>query len=167
MLTRLALIVSGSLTLQVVLVALLAAWRRSGNIYVKIIAVSLATAPIAAVAGTMWFGPALGRDGTLFLVLIHLALGGFFFHFTTLPDRSVTLRILVELLLAPGQTLSADALGRRYGVSAMITSRLTQLSAANFIEIMPDQRIRLCTRGRWFGRFVTAGRQLFAIDSAN
>ncbi len=54
----------------------------------------------------MLFGQALALDGRAFLVLIHLALGGFLFHFMTLPDRSVTLRILVELLLAPGQALS-------------------------------------------------------------
>ena len=34
----------------------------------------------------------------------------------TLPDRSVTLRILVEILLAPGEALSTAALGERYGV---------------------------------------------------
>jgi hypothetical protein len=167
MLTSLAVAVAASLTLQVVLVALMAARRPAGNVYVTIIIVSLVTAPVAAMADTVWLGEALGADGRLFLVLIHLALGGFFFHFMTLPDRSVTLRILVELLIAPGDALSAEALGRRYGVKAMITSRLEQLSAGNFIEIDADRRIVLNKRGRWFGRFVTAGRQLFGIASAN
>ena len=86
--------------------------------------VCLITAPLALIADRLLLGQALDRDARLFLVLIHLALGGFFFHFMTLPDRSVTLRILVELLVAPGQALTADALGRRYGVRTMIISRL-------------------------------------------
>jgi Mn-dependent DtxR family transcriptional regulator len=99
--------------------------------------------------------------------LIHLSLGGFLFHFMTLPDRSVTLRILVEVLLAPGQALSTTDLSRRYGVKTMIASRLEQLSAARFIEISSDRRIALTRKGLSFGRFVTAGRRLFGIASAN
>src|SRR4029450_12116940 len=106
-------------------------------------------------------------DVRVYFVLIHLALGGFLFHFMTLPDRSVTLRILVEVLLAPGQALSTRALSSRYGVKTMITSRLEQLSAARFIEISSDRRIRLTGKGLSFGRFVTAGRKLFGIASAN
>ena len=75
--------------------------------------------------------------------------------------------ILAELLIAPGQTLSVEALRRRYSVRRMITSRLEQLTAAGFIEIGADQKIRLTQRGRWFGRFVTGGRALFGIASAN
>ena len=167
MLTSLAVAMLASLALQVVLVAVIAAWRPASNIYVTIVIVSLVTAPLAFVADLMLLGQALDRDGRVFLVLIHLALGGFFFHFMTLPDRSVTLRILVELLVAPGQALTADALGRRYGVRTMITSRLEQLSAGRFIAIDGDGRIVLARKGVWFGRFVTAGRKLFGITSAN
>jgi len=100
-------------------------------------------------------------------VLMHFALGGFLFHFMTLPDRSVTLRILVEVLLAPGQALSLAALTERYGVKTMIGSRLDQLSAGGFIEILDDRRIRLTRKGLRFGRFVSRGRTLFDIESAN
>ena len=167
MLTSLAVAMLASLTLQVVLVAAIAAWRPAGNIYVAIVIVSLVTAPLAFMADRMLLGQVLDRDGKLFLVLIHLTLGGFFFHFMTLPDRSVTLRILVELLVAPGQALTADALGRRYSVRTMIVSRLDQLAAGRFIAIDGDGRIVLARKGVWFGRFVTAGRQLFRIASAN
>src|SRR4029077_488239 len=94
--------------LQAVLVAIVAGVRSRGNIYVTIIAVALATAPVAAFADRLLFGRPLDPDGRIFLALTDLALGGFLFHFMTLPDRSVTLRILVELLLAPGRTLSLD-----------------------------------------------------------
>jgi len=167
MLTSLAVAVLVLLALQVVLVALVSAIRPRANIYATIVLVSVLTAPVALLYGTHHLGQRLGPDGRLYFVLIHLALGGFLFHFMTLPDRSVTLRILVEVLLAPGHALSTRELGTRYGVKTMITSRLEQLSAARFIEISGDRRIALTGKGRAFGRFVTAGRKLFGIASAN
>ena len=167
MLTSLAVATLVLLALQGLLVAVASAVRPKANIYVAIVIVSLLTAPLALLYGISQFGQRLGPDGRLYLVLIHLALGGFLFHFMTLPDRSVTLRILVEVLLAPGRALSTSDLSNRYGVKTMITSRLEQLSAAKFIEIAGDRRIRLTGKGRSFGKFVTAGRKLFGIASAN
>jgi hypothetical protein len=167
MLTRLALATVALLGLQAALVALLSAARPGRNVYRTIVVVCLLTAPLAAFGDRALAGQMLGVEGRLYLALTHLALGGLFFHFMTLPDRSVTLRILVELLLAPGQTLSTSALGRRFGVEVMITSRLEQLRAGRFIDIPDGRRIVLTPRGRAFGRFVTAGRQLFRITSAN
>ena len=85
----------------------MSAVRPTGNIYVTIVLVSVVTAPLALLRHPI-LGQPLGPDGRLYFVLIHLALGGFLFHFMTLPDRSVTLRILVEVLLAPGQALSTE-----------------------------------------------------------
>lgn len=167
MLMSLVIAALAFLLLQTILVAVLSALGPTANIYITIVVVSLVTAPIAFVADRTLLGQALGGDGRLFLAMIHLAVGGFLFHFMTLPDRSVTLRILVELLIAPGQTLSTDALTRRYSVRTMIMSRLDQLSAARFIEIAGDQRIGLTRKGLWFGWFVTGGRKLFGIASAN
>jgi hypothetical protein len=152
--------------LQALLVALISALRPRSNVYVNIVVVSAVTAPLALLYGVYQLGP-LGTTGRLHIVVTHLALGGFLFHFMTLPDRSVTLRILVELLLAPGQTLSTAALGSRYSVETMITSRLDQLAAARFIEISADRRIALTSKGMAFARFVSAGRALFRITSAN
>ena len=153
--------------LQALLVAIVAAVRPRGNIYVTIVAAALATAPAAAFADRLLFGRTLDPDGRLFLVLIHLALGGFLFHFMTLPDRSVTLRILVELLLAPGRALSVDELTARYGVRTMIGSRLEQLQEGRCLTIGTEGTITLLRRGQSFGRFVTGGRRLFRITSAN
>ena len=167
MLTTLAFAVLVLIALQAFLVAMVSAVRPAANIYLTIVIVSVLTAPLALVYGTHHLGGPLGPDGRLYFVLIHLALGGFLFHFMTLPDRSVTLRILVEVLLAPGQALSTRDLSSRYGVKTMITSRLEQLSAARFIQISSDRRIALTSKGLSFGRFVTAGRKLFGIASAN
>ena len=152
---------------QAALVAIASAARRRGNIYVTIVMVACATAPLAAFADRWLFGRALGADGRLYLALLHLALGGFLFHFMTLPDRSVTLRVFVELLQAPGHALSIDELSARYGVRTMITSRLRQLQDRRFLRIDAGGHITLLPRGEWFGRFVTSGRRLFRITSAN
>ena len=167
MLTTLAVAVLVLMALQVVLVAIVSAVRPNANIYVTIVVTSLVTAPIALLYGTHHLGEPLGPDGRLYFVLTHLAIGGFLFHFITLPDRSVTLRILVELLLAPGRTLSLDELTARYGVRTMIASRLEQLQEGRCLTIGPDEAITLLPGGQSFGRFVTGGRRLFRITSAN
>jgi hypothetical protein len=41
------------------------------------------------------------------------------------------------------------------------------LAAGQFIAIDGDGRIVLARKGVWFGQFVTAGRKLFRIASAN
>lgn len=155
------------LAAQTVLVVIAAALRPRSNIYVTIVGVALLTAPAVPFTDQLFFGRALPLDGRTFLVLIHLALGGFLFQFMTLPDRSVTLRILVELELAPGRTLSFAELTTRYGVRTMIVSRLEQLARGRFLTIAPDGGLTLLPRGARFGRFVTSGRQLFRISSAN
>ena len=167
LITRVLLAAVALFGVQALLVAAVAAVRRRGNIYATIILVSVATAPLVFMTGSLIVGQPLSMDGRLYLGLMHLALGGYLFHFMTLPDRSVTLRIFVELLLAPGRTLSLEALGSRYGVRTMIVSRLEQLQEGGFLSIAPDGALRLLPRGEWFGRFVTAGRRLFNITSAN
>lgn len=156
-----------SALLQALVVMVVAALRPKGNIYTAIVVVSLVTAPAIWLAGPRFLDPPPDGDGRVFLVVMHLALGGLFFHFMTLPDRSVTLRILVELLLAPGGTLSVAELNSRYSVRTMIESRIAQLQAGGFLQVGPNREIRLRKRGVRFGRFVTAGRGLFGIGSAN
>ena len=167
MIGRVAVAVAALFVVQALLVAAITALRTRGNIYTTIVAVSLITAPFAAFADRLLFGRALDVDGRLFVVLTHLAAGGFLFHFMTLPDRSVTLRILVELLLAPGRSLSMRDLSTRYGVRTMIGSRLDQLEDGECLTTAPDGTITLLPRGRRLGRLVTAGRRLFRIRSAN
>jgi hypothetical protein len=152
---------------QALAVAAIAAVRRNSNIYALIIGVACVTAPLVFLAGPSIVGRPLSTEGRAFLALLHLSLGGFLFHFMTLPDRSVTLRIFVELWLAPGRTLTLAALASRYGVQTMVGSRLEQLEQGQFLTIRPDGVITLLPRGHRFGRFVTAGRRLFNIRSAN
>ena len=152
---------------QALAVAAIAAARRRANVYALIVVVACATAPLVFLAGPSIVGQPLSTEGRAFLALMHLSLGGFLFHFMTLPDRSVTLRIFVELLQAPGRALTFAALDTRYGVRTMVGSRLDQLEQGQFLSIRPDGVITLLPRGQRFGRFVTAGRRLFNIKSAN
>jgi hypothetical protein len=156
-----------SLVVQMVGVITVAAVRPKGNIYVAIAAVALVTAPAAWLVWPSLLAAGVAMDGRVFLSVVHLAIGGLFLHFMTLPDRSVTLRILVELLLAPEHQLSVPQLTRRYGVRIMIESRVHQLRARGFLDVAPDGEVTLLRRGRLLGRFVTAGRRLFGIESAN
>jgi hypothetical protein len=151
---------------QVLLVAILAAIRR-GNIYATVITVAVASSAVVWFADAWLAGRPLSADGRVYLVLLNLALGGFLFHFMTLPDRSVTLRVLVELERAPAGTLSLQALAARYSVRDMIVSRLQQMADGGFIAIDTEGRITIQPRGATFGRFVTGGRKLFGIGSAN
>ena len=152
---------------QALLVAAISALRRRGNVYATIIVVAVATTPVVFAFGSLVVGQPLTTAGRLYIALMHLSLGGYLFHFMTLPDRSVTLRIFVELLLAPRRTLSLEALGSRYGVRTMMVSRLEQLQEGRFLSIAPDGALTLLPRGQLFGRFVTGGRRLFNITSAN
>jgi hypothetical protein len=164
---RVAAAIAALFAAQALIVALVAAIRSRGNIYATIVAVSAITAPLAAFADRALFGRVLDADGRLYLVLTHLAAGGFLFHFMTLPDRSVTLRILVEVLLSPGRALAMRDLAARYGVRTMIGSRLDQLQEGRCLTVAADGAIDLLPRGERLGRVVTAGRRLFRITSAN
>jgi hypothetical protein len=152
---------------QALIVALVAALRPRGNIYATILGVAVFTTPLVLTIEQWLFGRRLDGDGRVFLGLTNLALGGFLFHFMTLPDRSVTLRILAELERAPQRTLSIAGLTAKYSVREMIGSRLKQLADGKFLDIAPDGRLNLTPRGTLFGRFVAGGRRLFGISSAN
>lgn len=155
------------LGLQTIVVALVAMLTPKNNIYKTIIAVAIVTAPAAWFVDRIIFAQPLDPDGRLFMVVLHFALGGFLFQFMTLPDRSVTLRILAELQVTPGHKLSLGQLSDRYSVKTMIVSRLEQLAAGGFLVMTPGGSIALQPRGERFGRFVAAGRKLFNISSAN
>jgi hypothetical protein len=109
----------------------------------------------------------LSISGRAFLVLFHLGLSGLLFHFMTLPDRSVTLRLLVELRESPGGALSIDEINARYGISEMISARLVQLAAGRFLTINSSGDLTLARRGVLLARFIAAGRRVCRIESAN
>jgi hypothetical protein len=152
---------------QAVLVAIVAAVRRGRNIYKILVAIVVVMAPAVLASDRVLTGQSLTWEGRVYLVLLHLGIGGVFFHFMTLPDRSVTLRILVELHHSPAKALAIADLEERYSVRDMIVSRLQQLAEGRFLTIGANGTLTLLPRGERFGRFIVAGRRLFRIDSAN
>ena len=148
MLTSLALAALTSLLVQFLLVALVSTLRPAANVYVSIIIVSVVTAPFAYAADAAQVGGALGRDGRVFMALIHMALGGFLFHFMTLPDRSVTLRILVErraVLITENQTV------RGFGhaeYSGMMVLKLDENVHGDIVEALAARGHDVALRGR-------------------
>jgi len=151
---------------QVSLVAVVAALSRA-NIYKIVALTACVTAPIVFFADRVLTGHTLSIGGRAFLVLFHLGLGGLFFHFMTLPDRSVTLRLLVELQESPSGALSIDEINARYGISEMIGARLVQLAAGRFLTIDSSGDLTLARRGVLLARVVAAGRRICRIESAN
>jgi hypothetical protein len=139
----------------------------SSHVYRAVVVATMGAAAAAWLAAPVMFSESRDTQIRWFAAALVAAVGGLFFHFVTLPDRSVTLRILVELRQAPNETLTIQQLAARYGVRVMIESRLRQLAEGRFVAIDPDGSIRLLPRGLAFGRFVTAGRRLFRIESAN
>lgn len=99
-------------------------------------------------------------------ILLHLSIGGIFFHFLTLPDRSLTLRILVELKNAPKKKINLEQLDRVYNLKEMIISRLKQLDSAKFIQL-DNSKITLRRKGLFLGAFILNGRKVFGISKGN
>ena len=85
----------------------------------------------------------------------------------TLPDRSVTLRLFVELLLAPGGALSFDELTARYGVRTMIGVAARAAAVRRAVWRCAGRPITLLPRGESFGRAVTGRPPALRITSAN
>lgn len=99
--------------------------------------------------------------------ILHLSLGALFAQFICLPDRALTLRLLVEMYDSGNQGLSLKELNMRFSLSRMIESRLIQMDRGSVLKIEDSRAITLTSKGRRIGNFVIAGRKFFNIGSAN
>lgn len=136
------------------------------NVYFRIAILGFLTVPL------VWsFLPKLSFElsfATTFVSgFLHLILGFLFAQFICLPDRSLTLRIVVECHEQGHQGLSLTQLSARFSLSQMINSRLTQLSDGGVLQVSSDGRISLLDKGIRLGRFILNGRRFFNIKSAN
>lgn len=98
--------------------------------------------------------------GLLHAYLVHLL--GFFFYGECFyyVERSVTLRLLVELLRHGGQGASLQVVQQQYSVGEMIYQRLNVLRDRGFIE-QRDGRWYLRTKGIWLVRLQLTAAWLF------
>lgn len=147
--------------------ALVSRWSvaRRVNVYFRIALLGFATLPL------IWFcrGQLSNEffNFILFDSILHLALGALFAQFICLPDRALTLRLLVELYESGEKGLSLSELNARFSLEKMIRSRLQQMHNGQVLEIASDGQIVLREKGLSIGNLILKGRKFFNITSAN
>lgn len=97
----------------------------------------------------------------------HLSLGVIFAQFICLPDRALTLRILVEILETQNRGLNLTDLKNRFSLSVMIQSRLLQMQKGDLLYVDQNGKIILKSKGNFIGNLVLNGRKFYNISSAN
>lgn len=110
--------------------------------------------------GGLPLSPTLWISGPIYAFLVMT-----YFHFYFGLDRSVSVRILGELVQAPGGRLSLEELDRIYPKRAMVTSRMDVLVAKGHVVI--EQGWYRCTaKGLRYVRFALYGRRLYNLDAS-
>ena len=103
--------------------------------------------------------PALGMiTGFIAHLLFFFAYVEFFYY----VERSVTLRILVEVARRPGCIL--DDIRTLYRVETMVEERLNVMRENGFIELM-DGFWKLTQKGRFFARTFTFFRRILNLEA--
>jgi hypothetical protein len=113
--------------------------------------------PLAPVSGTE--SPALGFFHAYLLhLLLFLCYGECFYH----VERSVTLRLLVEILQHGDKPASLKAIQSRYNVEGMIRERMEVLRVNRFVARVDDSW-RLLFKGQLLARITVAAAWTFQI----
>ena len=89
--------------------------------------------------------------GLFHAYLFHLLLFFFYVQCFYHVERSVSLRMLIELLRAGPEGLPLETLGSRYSVAEMVEQRLLVLRDKGFLE-RRDDTWRLRLKGLWLAR---------------
>ena len=158
----------GGSVLLILLVALTVRLFKKSSIYLAVILVTLLTAPLIGTLTALWFADfeEFLELGVL-ITLTYACMGGFLFVFVGMPNRSITLRLLMELNEVEGNKLSMKELERIGGIDALLSARLLCLKEIGFLDIDNYGKIRLLSKGLRLGRFVTRGRIFFNIGRYN
>jgi hypothetical protein len=106
-------------------------------------------------------GHALGfLNGLALLVLLFLTGVLFYYH----ADRSITVRLLIELARAPQQRLSLDQLQTVCGVDVLMQDRLESMALNGFL-VLRDGRYHLAPKGRLAGLGGTMARRVLRLKA--
>lgn len=103
----------------------------------------------------LWVGFANG-------LILHILLYGTYVECFYYVDRPLTLRMLVEVLQAPGHTLTLHELQTRYSFREMIRSRLEAMVHNGYL-LAEAQGYRLTSKGRVFAQGFLFIRKLLGI----
>jgi len=87
-----------------------------------------------------------------------------YFHFYFGVDRSVSMRILGELVRAEGGTLSADEINRRYPQAGMIERRVGAMEQSGLLTRDGD-RYQCTAKGQRLARLALFGKWLYHLDT--
>jgi hypothetical protein len=105
--------------------------------------------------------PALGLlNGLALLVLLFLTGVLFYYH----ADRSITVRLLIELARAPQQRLSLDELQAVCGVEVLMQDRLDTMTMNGFL-VRRDGSYHLAPKGRLGGLGGMIARHVLAMKA--
>ena len=105
--------------------------------------------------------PALGLlNGLAMLVLLFLTGVLFYYH----ADRSITVRLLIELARAPQQRLSLDQLQVVCGVEVLMQDRLDTMTMNGFL-VRRDGSYHLAPKGRLGGLGGTLARRALTMKA--
>lgn len=105
--------------------------------------------------------PALGLlNGLALLILLFLTGVLFYYH----ADRSITVRLLIELARAPQQRLSLAQLQEVCGVEVLMEDRLDSMAMNGFL-VRHNGRYHLAPKGHLGGLAGTIARRVLAIKA--
>jgi DNA-binding HxlR family transcriptional regulator len=127
---------------------------------------TLVLVPIVRVLGRGWDGGEHPAIAWIVAILLHVLLFFLFVECFYHVERSVTLRLLVELLEHPQRAASAEEIMRDYSVDDMIERRLEDLIRNRWLE-ESGGRYRLTAKGRSLARVMSTSLWIYQNKPQN
>jgi hypothetical protein len=127
------------------------------------VALHLVTPPDLGVLPERFVGGAAALsllNGLVLLILLFLTGVLFYYH----ADRSITVRLLIEMARAPQQRMSLEEMQAVCGVEVLMHDRLRTMAMNGFLEER-DGRYHLAPKGRLGGLAGTIARGVLAMKA--
>lgn len=159
------LVLTGLMSFTIFLMLHFALWQRQSANHSMATLVKLTLLSAIVVGLAVYFGAGFSAVDLLWVSLpIHLFLSLLYFHWYVAMYRSLSIRIMGELILAGG-TMSLADLDRVYPLDEMYRLRLKLLEEEGWIEAR-DGYFVSTPKGRMFGSAIRAMRKLYGFHKA-
>ena len=106
----------------------------------------------------------LGGLVTLVFYLFTIILWNLYITFFVNLMNSVSLRMMVEIDRAPGQTLSSADILNLYSDESALESRILEMTAGGLLRVAADQQLVLTRKGQLLARMLQLIRKIFGIE---